>query len=159
MDRQHLAQRIDSLSDRGVRIVDKAVTALETMKENKYPFLGNFLGIVMEPSKDQDLFVCSMPITPDIQNPYRIVYGGITATLADMAMAWMIEHKLEPDVKFVTIDMQVHYHHAGTGKKLIAEAKLVNQAREVIQASCEIRNDKGSLVATSTATFLQLLRN
>ncbi|MFD2612525.1 PaaI family thioesterase [Paenibacillus gansuensis] len=156
MNRPPLQDRIAALSERGTGIVEKTVHALEQMKENKYPFLGNFLQIVYEPSDDPETFVCSMPITPDIQNPYRIVYGGVTATLADMAMAWMLEHQLEPGIKFVTVDMNIQYHHAGTGRRLLAEARLVSRARDILQVSCRISNDKGSLVAASTATFMQL---
>jgi len=159
MDRQELLERITELPDRSIRIIENVIRALDGMKENKYPFLGNFLNVIKEENDNPDAFVCSMPIVPEVLNPYRIVYGGVTATLADMTIAWMLEHRLEPGTKFVTIDMNVNYHKAGTGKRLYAEARLTNRARDVVQASCSIQNDKGDLVATSTATFLLLIKN
>ncbi|MCZ8521164.1 MULTISPECIES: PaaI family thioesterase [Paenibacillus] len=158
MDRQEVIERIAALPDRSFRAVENTLRALEKMKENRYPFLGNFLNVVKEESTDPDVFVCSMPIVPEVLNPYRIVYGGVTATLADMAMGWMLEHRFEPGSKFVTIDMHVAYHHPGKGKKLTAEARLTHQARELLQVSCDIRGDQGELVSTSSATFLQLVR-
>ncbi|WP_426446711.1 PaaI family thioesterase [Paenibacillus sp. S-38] len=158
MDRQEVMERIAALSDRSFRAVENTLRALEQMKDNRYPFLGNFLNVVKEESADPELFVCSMPIVPEVLNPYRIVYGGVTATLHDMAMGWMLEHRFEPGSKFVTIDMQVAYHNPGKGKRLTAEARLVHQARELLQVSCEIRGDQGELVSTSSATFLQLVR-
>lgn len=159
MDTKQLNETINSMSERDLAIVHKVVGALTAMKENKYPFLGNFLGIQEEPSDDPEVFICSMPIDRSIQNPYRIVYGGITATLHDMAMPWMLElRKGGPQDKFITLEMNVKYHKPGTGKKLIATTRVVHQAQEIWQLECVITNDKGDLVSTATGTFYQLVK-
>lgn len=158
MSNEPLVERIKLLSERDQKIVENVVTALGEMKTNKYPFLGNFLNIREEAQPDPGTFVCSMPIAREILNPYKIVYGGATATLADMAMAWMLERLVPPGDRFVTIDMQINYHNPGTGKQLIAKAQVVKQAKLIWQMSSTIHNDKGDLVATSTGTFLQLER-
>ncbi|MCL6457272.1 MAG: PaaI family thioesterase [Gorillibacterium sp.] len=159
MDHGELFERINKLTERDIRVLEHTVNGLEGMKDNKYPFLGNFLQIAMEEREVAERFLCSMPIRPDLLNPYRIVYGGITATLADMAMGWMLETHIEGKDKFVTIDMNVNYHNPGIGKMLYASAWVTNQAKEIWQAACEIRNDRGSLIVTASATFLQLVRN
>lgn len=154
-----LSERIAQLGERDLRVVENTVDALYGMKTNKYPFLGNFLQIVQEERGENGLFLCSMPIRPDLLNPYRIVYGGITATLADMAMGWMLETEIDGRDKFVTIDMNVHYHNPGVGKRLLATAWVTHHTKEIWQASCEIVSDRGHLVATAGATFLQLIRS
>lgn len=156
MSRESMIEQIESCSERDLQTIARTMEALERMKDNRYPFLGNFLNVTEEQSEDPDVFVCSMPIGREVHNPYRIVYGGITATLADMAMAWMLELNMKIQDKFVTIDMQMHYHNPGIGKKLIASSRLVNRAQDVWQTACEIRNDRGDLVATANAAFLQL---
>lgn len=158
MSNENLLESIKGLSERDQKIVENVVRALGEMKTNKYPFMGNFLNIREEEHPDPKVFICSMPITREILNPYKIVYGGATATLADMAMAWMLERLVPPGDRFVTIDMQINYHHPGTGKQLLARAKVVKQAVPIWQMACEIHNDKGDLVATATGTFLQLER-
>jgi uncharacterized protein (TIGR00369 family) len=159
MTNQELMQAIGQLSERDVKIMERTLSALTNMKENKYPFLGNFLGVIEETSDNPDIFVCSMPITREVLNPYRIVYGGITATLADMAMGWMLELRVSGKDKFVTLDMNINYHKAGTGKKLTATTRVLNQAQDIWQMACDIHNDKGEYVSTSTGTFLQLRRS
>lgn len=154
-----LSERIGELSERDLRVVENTVDALYGMKTNKYPFLGNFLQIVQEERGENERFLCSMPIRPDLLNPYRIVYGGITATLADMAMGWMLETEVDGRDKFVTIDMNVHYHNPGVGKKLLATAWVTHHTKEIWQASCEIFSDRGNLVVTASATFLRLIRS
>lgn len=156
---QHKKRIIDTimaLSDRELAIVDKAVQAVERMKENKYPFMGNFMQLeVVESSYD---FSCSMPITRDILNPYRIVYGGVTAMLADMAMGWMLEEMIEDKDKVVTLDMNVNYHNPGRGKLLTAHCELVHRAQNIMQASCKVLNDRGELVVSAIGTFFHLIR-
>ncbi|WP_166242752.1 PaaI family thioesterase [Paenibacillus turpanensis] len=158
MDKDQLHQKIEQMSDRERAVIARTAEALETMKENGYPFLGNFMNIVEEASDQDGVFVCSMPVERHWWNPYRIVYGGVTATLADMAMAWMLELRVSQDDKFVTLDMNVNYHKPGTGKKLIARAVIQHQAGDVYQMGCEIRNDKDDLVVTATGSFLRLRR-
>lgn len=154
-----LTARIGQLGERDLRVLENTVDALYGMKTNKYPFLGNFLQIVQEERGEDGRFHCSMPIRPDLLNPYRIVYGGITATLADMAMGWMLETEVDGRDKFVTIDMNVHYHNPGVGNKLLATAWVTHHTKEIWQASCEIVSDRGNLVVTASATFLRLIRN
>ncbi|MEO3947055.1 PaaI family thioesterase [Gorillibacterium sp. CAU 1737] len=158
MDRKECIDRIEELSDRELRVVGETLRALSGIKENRYPFLGNFLQIEREERGEDGAFRCGMPIRPDMQNPYRIVYGGITATLADMAMAWMLEDYIQEPDKYVTLDMNVTYHNPGIGKRLLAEARVVHQASEIWQVVCDIRNDRGQQVASATGTFLQLRR-
>lgn len=159
MDKQQLLEAIEKLSDRECKAIERTLTAVQNMKENKYPFLGNFLDVTEETSDNPEVFVCSMPIGREVLNPYRIVYGGITATLADMAMGWMLEKRISGQDKFVTLDMHINYHRAGTGKRLIATVRVINQAQDIWQMACEVHNDRGDLVVTGTGTFLQLRRN
>ncbi|MED0677905.1 PaaI family thioesterase [Aneurinibacillus thermoaerophilus] len=159
MTKQEVIKAIEGLSERELKAIIQTLNALSIMKENRYPFLGNFLGVTEEKSEQPDEFVCSMPISRQILNPYRIVYGGITATLTDMAMGWMLEKRISDKDKFVTLEMNVRYHKAGTGKKLTATARVIHQAQDIWQMACHVHNDRGELIVTATGTFLQLRRN
>jgi uncharacterized protein (TIGR00369 family) len=156
MERQKVVDIIMAMSDRDLETVNKAIQALSRMKENKYPFMGNFLQLQVIQSDYE--FSCSMPITKDLLNPYRIVYGGVTAMMADMAMGWMLEYLIEPRDKVVTLDMHVNYHNPGRGKELIAHCSVTHRAQNIMQASCLIVNDKSETVVTSSGTFFHLVR-
>jgi uncharacterized protein (TIGR00369 family) len=150
-----LQERLNGLSERELQIVEKAVDAVYFMRENKYPFMGNFMRLE---KLTEEEFSCSMPITRDVLNPYRIVYGGVTAMMADMAMAWMLEGLIGERDKVVTLDMHVNYHNPGVGKTLIAFCQVTSQAQNVISATCRIVNDRDDLIVTATGTFLHLKR-
>ncbi|MEW9669117.1 PaaI family thioesterase [Ammoniphilus sp. 3BR4] len=157
-DRSKMVEAIQNMSDREYAMVAKAIGAVEAMRENKYPFMGNFLQLKLIEPENSEHFSCSMPITRDILNPYRIVYGGITALLADMAMGWMLEELIDPKDKVVTLDMNVNYHNPGRGKELIAHCRLSHRAQNIMQATCRIVNDRGEVIVTATGTFLHLIR-
>jgi uncharacterized protein (TIGR00369 family) len=154
--KQILQEKLDDLSERELQIVEKAIDAVYTMRQNKYPFMGNFMKL--EKASGGENFRCSMPITRDVLNPYRIVYGGVTAMMADMAMGWMLEGLIGERDKVVTLDMHVNYHSPGVGKMLIASCQVISQAQNVISATCQIVNDKDDLVVSATGTFLHLKR-
>ncbi|RXT08198.1 PaaI family thioesterase [Ammoniphilus sp. CFH 90114] len=156
-DKKQLIDSIQAMSEREYAMVVKAVKAVEAMRENKYPFMGNFMQMKLIESGER--FSCSMPITRDILNPYRIVYGGITALLADMAMGWMLEELIDQKDKVVTLDMNVNYHNPGRGKELIAHCRLTHRAQKIMQATCRIVNDRGEVIVTATGTFLHLHRS
>ncbi|HJV45537.1 MAG TPA: PaaI family thioesterase [Bacillota bacterium] len=157
MNRQEIVEAIMDMSERELETVAKALKAMGQMKKNKYPFMGNFLSLQIIPSEYE--FSCSMPITRELLNPYRIVYGGVTAMLADMAMGWMLEDLIDTRDKVVTIDMNVNYHNPGRGKELIAHCSIVHRAQNIMQASCCIVNDKGETIVTATGTFFHLIRS
>jgi uncharacterized protein (TIGR00369 family) len=156
MEREKIWEAIQMMTEREVVILEKAVSAIARMKENSYPFMGNFLKLEIISSTYD--FSCSMPITRDLLNPYRIVYGGVTAMMADMAMGWMLEKLIGERDKVVTLDMHVNYHHPGRGKELMAHCQLMHRAQNVLQASCEVVNDRKDLIVSATGTFLQLIR-
>ncbi len=151
-----LIEAIEDLSDRELVIVEKALRAVQTMRENKYPFMGNFMQLKVIASEYD--FSCSMPITRDVLNPYRIVYGGVTALLADMAMGWMLEELIDTRDKVVTLEMNVKYHHPGKGKELLAHCSVLHRAQNIMQATCRIVNDRDELVVSASGTFLHLVR-
>lgn len=156
-EKQRLIEQLADAPESLLPIVEKAIQATRLMRQNNYPFMGNFMRLrTVESAHD---FSCAMPITEDALNPYRIVYGGVTAMLADMAMAWMLEEMIEKRDKVVTINMNVNYHSPGRGKELIAHCNLDHRAQNIMQASCEIVNDRGDLIVSATGTFLHLIRS
>ena len=153
----NIIDMILGLTDRELAIVEKAIHAVQRMRENHYPFMGNFMQLEIIDSPYD--FSCTMPITREVLNPYRIVYGGVTAMFADMAMGWMLQERIKGKDKVVTLDMNVNYHNPGRGKTLTAHCQLLHKAQNILQASCDIVNDRKELVVSATGTFLHLVRS
>ncbi|MDA8276525.1 MAG: PaaI family thioesterase [Actinomycetota bacterium] len=83
------------------------------------------------------------------------VHGGMLATLADAACALSLWGAYDPRHEVtVTTDLHVRYFRQPDGWPLTAQARLVNQGRRLLSASCEIVDAGRRTLATATATFM-----
>lgn len=84
-------------------------------------------------------------------NPYGMVHGGATATLADIAMSAAIRTLgLQP----VTVELTVNYlEPAGDNETLVAEGRVLHQGRTLILTECRVCTQDGRVVARGKGLF------
>jgi uncharacterized protein (TIGR00369 family) len=94
----------------------------------------------------------SLPIEPHLTNSLGTVHGGVIMSLLDVALC-TAARTLHPESSgVVTIDMSTSFIGAGTGARLVAEARVMKDARTMSFVESEARNEDGSLVAKAIAT-------
>jgi uncharacterized protein (TIGR00369 family) len=94
----------------------------------------------------------SLPIEPHLNNSLGTVHGGVIVSLLDVALC-TAARTLHPDsVGVVTIDLSTSFIGAGSGARLIAEARVMKDARTMSFVEAEAKNQDGSLVAKAIAT-------
>jgi uncharacterized protein (TIGR00369 family) len=94
----------------------------------------------------------SVPIEPQFTNSLGSVHGGVIMSLLDVALC-TAARTLHPDsVGVVTIDLSTSFIGAGNGARLVAEARVLKDARTMSFVEAEARNEDGSLVAKAIAT-------
>ncbi len=94
----------------------------------------------------------SLPIEPQFTNSLGSVHGGVIMSLLDVALC-TAARTLHPDsVGVVTIDLSTSFIGAGSGARLMAEARVLKDARTMSFVEAEARNEDGSLVAKAIAT-------
>jgi len=94
----------------------------------------------------------SLPIEPQFTNSLGSVHGGVIMSLLDVALC-TAARTLHPDsVGVVTIDLSTSFIGAGSGARLVAEARVLKDARTMSFVEAEARNEDGSLVAKAIAT-------
>lgn len=86
-----------------------------------------------------------------------IVHGGVTATLLDSVMgnaAWTLA---KPEHFVVTVQMNINYiRPAWVGETLFATGEVMHSSSQTLITRAEVRTGKDALVATATATFMQV---
>jgi len=89
-------------------------------------------------------------------NPMGTLHGGILCDLADgaLGMAWASE--LEDGESFTTLELKINFLKPVWRAKLRAEAHVVKRGRTIGLAECDIRDEKGDLVAHATSTLMTL---
>jgi len=94
----------------------------------------------------------SLPIEPQFTNSLGSVHGGVIMSLLDVALC-TAARTLHPDsVGVVTIDLSTSFIGAGSGARLVAEARVLKDARTMSFVEAEAKNEDGSLVAKAIAT-------
>jgi len=94
----------------------------------------------------------SLPIEPHLTNSLGTVHGGVIMSLLDVALC-TAARTLHPDsVGVVTIDMSTSFIGGGSGARLLADARVMKDARTMSFVEAEAKNEDGSIVAKAIAT-------
>jgi len=123
-------------------------------EENRNRF-NHYLGIEIVHRDEQGCKV-ALKIRPDLFNSIEgVVHGGVTATLADVAMG----HGAAPHVngvqQCVTVESKIQYLYPACGELLEAESKVLKQGKSLIIMEARVTCD-GKLVAFATGTYARV---
>ena len=105
-------------------------------------------GIQLESVSDTTA-VGGVEIAPHLLNASGVVQGGAIFALCDLAFAGVANSGNE---RTVAQTASISYLRPGTGKKLVATAKLIHRGRRSAVIAVEVVNDEGKLVAMATIT-------
>lgn len=109
-------------------------------------------GIIIEEA-GIDYASCSMEITPNHRNAQGGVMGGAIFTIADFAFAIAANAGKAPTVSLTS---NITYLGAAKGNTLIAEAKPVKSGRSTCSFIVSVTDEKGTAVASVTATGFRM---
>ncbi len=118
--------------------------------QKKIPFLQHLK--IQTDALGQGSARLSLPIEPQMTNSLGTVHGGAIMSLLDVAVC-TAARTLHPDsVGVITIDMSVSFIGGGSGKRLLADARVLKDGRSMSFVESEAKNEDGSLVAKAIAT-------
>ncbi len=101
-------------------------------------------GIVVELSLDRERHFQAL----------GLVHGGVIASVLDSAIGLNVNGELAKLNKTaVTAQLNIHYVRPVRGGKIVGRGKVLHIGSRTAVGYGEIRNEKGELVATGTATF------
>jgi len=85
-------------------------------------------------------------------NAWGVVHGGVTMTLADMALAMAARSLVGDSMGVVTVEMKVNFMQPGRGE-LCAQARVLYRSSTMAYCEGEVRDDGGHFVAKALGTF------
>ena len=118
--------------------------------QKKIPFVSH-LKIVTE-TLGEGTARLSLPIEPHLTNSLGTVHGGVIMSLLDVALCTAARTLHPESVGVVTIDLSTSFTGGGSGPRLVAEARVLKDARTMSFVEAEAKNEDGSLVAKAIAT-------
>ena len=100
----------------------------------------------------------SVPVEPHLTNSLGTVHGGVIMSLLDVALCTAARTLHPESVGVITINMSTSFIGAGSGAKLLADARVLKDGRSMSFVEAEAKNEDGSLVAKAVATVRVLLK-
>jgi uncharacterized protein (TIGR00369 family) len=100
--------------------------------------------------------VISFVAGPEHANPMGSLHGGIFCDLADAAMGTAAASTLNPGETLTTIELKINFLKPVWTGTQVAEAKVVRRGRTLCYVECDVKDEKGSLVARASSTCMFL---
>lgn len=92
-------------------------------------------------------------------NPMGTLHGGILCDVADAAMGIAYASTLEAGESFATLELKINFLKPIWKAKLTAVGRVVKKGRTVGLVECDVKDEKGSLVARASSTCMTLRAN
>jgi uncharacterized protein (TIGR00369 family) len=90
---------------------------------------------------------------PEFLNRHGTVQGGLLAAMLDSATALALYSVLSPELTAVTTQLNVSFVRPAKQGTLIATSRVVSRGDRDAQASGELHDSEGTLVANAVATL------
>ena len=146
---------------------EKLLQLLKEITEEKIPF-NKLIGMKIE-TLDLDKIGIRFEMRPELVGNFTRgnLHGGVISSVLDVTggmVAWTgIMKKMEGQSfdeiserfnKIGTIDIRVDYLRPGLGEYFIATGSILRTGNKVSVTRMELHNDKGSLIAVGTGTYV-----
>ena len=100
--------------------------------------------------------VLKLEMRDDLQQPFGVLHGGVTATLIDTAMAFAVRTMLNATEPTASIDLTIHYLRPHTAGAVVCTAKVVRPGKRIFTVSADVVNEEGKLIATALSTYTKI---
>lgn len=115
----------------------------------------DYLGIQVVHRDEQGCKV-ALPIRPELHNSIEgVVHGGVTSTLADVAMGHGAAPYVDGVQQCVTVESKIQYLSPARGELLEAESRVLKSGKNLIIMEARVTCD-GKLVAFATGTYARV---
>jgi uncharacterized protein (TIGR00369 family) len=98
-----------------------------------------------------------LPLAERHMNTWNVAHGGVTMTLADIALAMAARSVAADGVGVVTVEMKVNFMQPGRGE-LRATGRVLHRSTTMAYCEGEIRDSEGHFVAKALGTFKYMRR-
>jgi uncharacterized protein (TIGR00369 family) len=123
--------------------------------EAPQPPVGRLIGfdlVSVEPGNA----VIDFQATEAHRNPMGTLHGGILCDIADAAMGMAYASSLNEGESFTTLELKINFLKPVWNARLTATGRVVRQGGTVGMVECDVRDEKGSLVARASSTCMTL---
>jgi acyl-CoA thioesterase len=96
---------------------------------------------------------CSLEIVPSVINPYGVLHGGVTFTLADTGMGIAAYTLLAPGERTTTVECSMRYLLPATRGRIVAECRVIRRSNRFAITEAEVLDAAGKVLAVAGGSF------
>lgn len=98
--------------------------------------------------------IVALPCSPWLSSPAGTIQGGVTALIADSALACAVQTTMRRGDTFLPLDVKVNYLRPvfPDGRQLTATAEVTHRGRSLAVAHATVHNADGKAVALATGS-------
>ena len=119
------------------------------------PAIARLLGFRIE-SVGQDSATVVFDAGPEHANPMGTLHGGVLSDIADAAMGMAYANGLADGETFTTLELKINFLRPVWTAHLRATASVKQRGRTVGLVECDIRDERGRLIAHASSTCMTL---
>ena len=97
-----------------------------------------------------------IPVRDDLRNLAGLLHGGVTATIADVAVGIAIHHHFGGKRMCTTVDLKINYFRPIENGKVVARSRLLRIGNHLVVGTVEIRDGARNLAGFATVTYMLL---
>jgi uncharacterized protein (TIGR00369 family) len=98
-----------------------------------------------------------LPLDATLMNTWQVAHGGVTMTLADVALATAARSLAGDGMGVVTVEKKVNFMQPGRGE-LRAFGRVLHRSTTMAYCEGEVRDSEGHFVAKALGTFKYMRR-
>ena len=96
----------------------------------------------------------ALKIKPAFRNSWKAAHGGVIMTMLDSAMSLAARVHLQgAPGGILTIEMNAKFIGPASGRRIIAEGRVIGGGRSTLFCEAEVRDESGKLVAKGMGTL------
>jgi len=118
--------------------------------EGLNPF-GDLIGLTFT-KVDKGCSQCVLEVNRKLLNPFRVLHGGATYTMADTGMGAALLSSIEDDEQCSTIEIKIVYLKSVESGALTCDTKIIHRSKRIATLESEIKHE-GRLVAKAIGTW------
>jgi uncharacterized protein (TIGR00369 family) len=91
-----------------------------------------------------------------LMNGSEVLHGGVTATLADVAVAVAIHHRFAEPRRITTVELKINYFRPMSEGTLYARARLLRMGKTLCVGQVDLTDDRKRPAGVAVVTYIFL---
>ncbi|MBI4672075.1 MAG: PaaI family thioesterase [Chloroflexi bacterium] len=95
----------------------------------------------------------SAPVTPQVINPYGVLHGGVTFTLADTGMGIAVATLMASDERTTTVECSIRYLLPAKSGRIVADCRVIRRSNRFAITEAQVFDEADNVLAVAGGSF------